>query len=364
MYQGLTQHSSSYYVGHFNPDNRASVELATVTIKNFYTYLLYHDVCPEYNDDIEEARKSCDLATEELWKNMQLVHNAPGAFNRSCSALFGGYHFGSTWKDTEDIKGREEAHQIARKVVKYAIAGAGSNKQASRFKDLADQDSLSAMKVEDIDGFEIIEVMETDNATRDFYREYAPDLIPVGKIRGKSYRDPSNPDIDMFPEERAEWDKGNGPAYDFEFFLEPDLLAFCYPGLKVITGVWELNCGVYYLDEIMSTYPSFYTVIANDLMLNWRWPKDLTKKDGKQQDLSDYSPPSKPEKLFLQDIDSKDPNDNAIVGMEKTREILKMCQEATGMPNLTSVDTKNMEIVGKTGTGPEDSDLEDEKLEL
>ncbi|KAJ5098367.1 hypothetical protein N7532_005368 [Penicillium argentinense] len=280
---------SSFFISHFNPDTKADIELATVTIKNFYTYLLYQNVCPEHEEDILRARVTCDLATAELWKNVQLVHEAPGPFNRCCSTLFGGYYFGSSWNDLgkpDDSLDHIQALtiQVAHKVVKYAIVGAGSHEQATRFKEMANENTLTSMKVEDIDGFEVVEVLRPDDNARDFYNAYALDLLPVGKVRARSYRDPAKPQIDMSAEERQDWEKGNGPQYDFEFFVEANLLELCYPGLKVITSVWELNCDVYYFDEIMTTYPSFYTVIANDLMLNWKWPKKINRTKSQPDD--------------------------------------------------------------------------------
>lgn len=278
---------------YFNPDNKESIKLATVTIRNFYTYLLFHEVCPEYNEDLEEARKTCDLAAEELWKNVQLVNQGPGSFSQSCSMLFGGHHYETAWSaHSWKATGTEDENPLtpdaARKVVKFAIAGAGSNEQASRFQQLANAGTLSAKKIEDIDGFEIIAVIEPDASIRDFYHAFAKDLVPVGIIKATSFHDPAKPDIDMSPEERWEWDHGKAPKYDFEFLVEMTLLPLCYPGLKVNTNVWELNCGLCYFDEIISTYPTFYTVIANDLMLEWKWPKDLTvaeaKKPGQEAD--------------------------------------------------------------------------------
>lgn len=354
LYRVLIQHRGSFFVSHFNPENKTDIELATVTLRNFYTYLLYHDVCPEYKDDLERARKTCDLAGIELLKGMHLVHKAPGAFNCCCSILFGGYHFASEWDNppADGLKsGNKNSDQIARKVVKYAIAGAGSNEQASRFQELVHQNSISTMKVEDIDGFEILEVIQPDDATREFYQQTAQDLVPVGKIRAKSYRDPANPDIDMSPDERAEWDKGNGPSYDFEFFLEPELLEFCYPGLKVITGIWEINCGVYYFDEIMSTLPSFYTLIANDLMLHWKWPKDLSQEDRKKEDAIEQSAREAVEQ-YLKANDPNNPSDNTVVA-GASEKVLAKCKEMTGIENL--------KLAGPRKAGMADSDSDDDE---
>lgn len=282
----LMHHRSSFYANNYNPDNEESIKLATGTIRNFLTYLLYHDVCPEYKDNIYKARQICDLASVELWKNVQLVQQGPGTFNQSCSMLFGGRYRGSgedtyNWIPAQTYSGRNLTLRAARKVAKFAIAGAASHEQASRFQELVTQGTLSAKQILDIDGFEVISVIKPDDEVRDFYHEYARDLPVVGKIQAKSFHNPARPEIDMSAEERKAWQEGKAPRYDFEFFLEEDLLQLCYPGLRITSDIWEVNCGVYYFDEIISAYPSFHLVLANDLMLRWKAPRDLVEEKPK-----------------------------------------------------------------------------------
>ncbi|KAL1999800.1 hypothetical protein VTN02DRAFT_3966 [Thermoascus thermophilus] len=257
------------------------VKLATVTIRNFLSYLLYHDVCPEYRENIDAARVSCDAAAKELWSNQRFVAAGPGEFNTACSTLFGGFFYDLHVED--DRWGSEKrddratmSNDVARRVVKFALAGAGSDEQAVRFRDLANGDALRAVRVEDIDGFEVTAVIPPDDDLRGFYRDRAPDLRAVGQLRGRAYRDPGKPRIDLPPEERLAWDN-NGDA--FAFLLEEDLLRLCYPGMKIITSVWRLNCGLDYFDEVFSAYCSIYTVLGNDAMLGWRKPRDLTEGD-------------------------------------------------------------------------------------
>lgn len=269
------QSRSSFFPFYFNPEDQDMIKLGTVTIRNFLSYLLYHDVCPEYKKNIEQAREICDRATVELWKNQQLVQQGPGNFNKACSMLFGGYYF-----EYAEIDGM--TRDIARKVVKLAIAGAGSNEQASRFKSLVDHDALSVKRVLDIDGFVITAVLELDPLTRGFYQEYAPDLVPVGKIQAKAFRDPAKLTLDLSAEECLEWDHRMETTPTFEFFIEESLLAHCYLGMKITTAVWEVNCGLHFFDEIMSAYASFYTVICNDLMLEFKRPRDLTGAEAEE----------------------------------------------------------------------------------
>ncbi|KAJ5798853.1 uncharacterized protein N7503_006358 [Penicillium pulvis] len=62
---------STYYLRYFNPEAVEDIEPATDTIRNFLTFLLFHDACPAYNDDVLQARKICIIANMELWEEWQ-----------------------------------------------------------------------------------------------------------------------------------------------------------------------------------------------------------------------------------------------------------------------------------------------------
>lgn len=262
------------------------IKLATVTIKNFLSYLMYHDVCPEYTKNIDEARRSCDIAGEELWKNQQFITKAPGHFNIASSTLFGGsfydmYVEDDKWTNPKDTDGMRMTNEVARKVIMFSIAGAGTAQQARRFQRLANENNVHAMRIEDIDGFEVTAVVPPIAETRGFYLRHSPDLNPVGRLMGKAFRDPGKPPVDLSPMEQQIWEQEAGGVPDeFEFFVEEDYLKFCYPGMKLITSVWELNCGLHFFDEVLMVYGSNYTVLVNDLMLGWKKPQDIPGDDG------------------------------------------------------------------------------------
>jgi hypothetical protein len=268
-------------MGHYNPDTEEEIKVCTDTMKNFFTYLLYHDVCPEQKEDLEEARRTCDRAAKELWMNQQLVHHGgPGDFNRGCSVLFGGYYFGDVhdpeaWQNVRHFDGKVFTIEMARKAVKYGVAIAGNDRTARKFKILADLDMIEAEKVPDIDGFEVISVEEPSEETIGLYRELAPDLGPVGKIRAKEFRDPARGPFDLTPWEKVDWDAGFAPTYEFEFLVEPDLFPYILPGMKIISDVYETNFGQYYFDEILSVLPSFYKFMYNDWMMDYVVPAPI-----------------------------------------------------------------------------------------
>lgn len=70
-------------------------------IRNFLNYLLHHDVCPEYKDQVYAARSLLDQADRELWLCVRAGRSLPGAFNTACSELFGGA-LGGLWVGDQD----------------------------------------------------------------------------------------------------------------------------------------------------------------------------------------------------------------------------------------------------------------------
>ncbi|KAJ9491383.1 hypothetical protein VN97_g1873 [Penicillium thymicola] len=276
-----TGYLTGFYMGYYNPDTEEEIKVCTDTMKNFFTYLLYHDVCPEQTEDLEEARKTCDRSAKELWMNQQLVHHqGPGDFNRGCSVLFGGYYFEDiddpdAWTNVRYADQVVFTADMARKVVKYAIAIAGNDRTARKFKILVDMDMTTATQIPDIDGFEIISVEEPTQETIAYYNELCPDLSPVGKIRAKEFRDPARGPFDLAPWEKIDWDAGFAPTYEFEFLVEAELLVHILPGMKIIANVFGTNFGQYYFDEILAVLPSFYKFLYNDWMLDYDEPVPL-----------------------------------------------------------------------------------------
>ncbi|CAI7569161.1 unnamed protein product [Penicillium glandicola] len=276
-----TGYLTGYFMGYYNPDTEEEIKICTDTMKNFFSYLLYHNVCPEQAEDLEEARKVCDRSAKELWMNQQLVHHSgPGDFNRGCSVLFGGYYFEDVddpeaWTNVRHADQKIFTTDMARKAVKYGIAIAGNDRTAQKFKILVELDMTEAKQVPDIDGFEVISLEEPSEEIIAYYRELGPDLTPLGKIRAKEFRDPARGPFDLTPWEKVDWDAGFAPTYEFEFLVEPHLFVHILPGMKIITDVYETNFGQYYFDEILSALPSFYKFMYNDWMLDYVEPAPI-----------------------------------------------------------------------------------------
>jgi Argonaute siRNA chaperone (ARC) complex subunit Arb1 len=277
--------SSFYFPDYSYPESLEMIKMGTNTIRNWLNYLLFHEVLPEYTDNIKAARKYCDLAEKQLWDNIRLLSAAPGNFNKASSFLFAGYYHdlpATAQTEQSGAWGGEKFEHVpmtadvAHKVVLFALACSGSDEQAGRYVELSNSGSLRANPIRDIDGFEVVDIVLPNAGVREFYSSEAPDLNPVGKVRGKAWRNPSEGVVDLAPGETLP----DIEKLEFEFFVEEDLLQYFYLGMKIVTTVWELNCGIFYYDEILTAYCSFYTTLLNDLMLGWKSPRELKGERG------------------------------------------------------------------------------------
>ncbi|KAI5289883.1 hypothetical protein KEM54_002992 [Ascosphaera aggregata] len=299
---------SSYLPEFFALDTPELVSKATGVLRNFLNYLLYHNVCPEYADNILAARQVVDIAQKELY----LVHEAaiwsPGDFNMACSTLFGGDFMGgytgdAEWrcedtKETEGVRGVPD--DVARKIVMFAIAGAGTEHQALLFRDKATNNTVEGTRLEDVSGFEIVEIIEPDDEVKEFYKESAPDLQVVGKLKAKVWTDPGEPPEDFPPEYYENVERSHGrqteladipsKAYDFEFLVDEGLLRLCFIGMKMKADIWELEgCGgLYYFDNVLGVYCSFYTVLNNGLLDGWKEPREYFR-DATDEEVHDQN---------------------------------------------------------------------------
>ena len=206
----------------------------------------------------------------------QANSGAPNDFNMACSILFGGEWSGTYTGDQEWAKDEPNAvgmpDDTARKVVKFAIAGAGTYEQALHFRDLANKNKLKAKCVEE-NGFEVISIIPPTDDVKGFYHEHAKDLKPVGKIQVRPWRNPGYGEEDLPPGEIASYLKNEGSKYDF--FIEEGYLDCFFEGMKFEARIWELNCGIYFFDKVLGVFCSFYTVLPNESMLGWKKPRDL-----------------------------------------------------------------------------------------
>ena len=248
-------------------------------IRNFLNYLLHHDVCPEFKNQINAARAICDKAQKELWSIAELLPLLPGDFNMACSVIFGGMYQGmysdnEQWMEGLDLDMNTGiSPDKARRIFKIALAANANDDIFENYrKQLADK-TCRVVSTEET-GLEVTELIFPNHEALSLYSQYQCDgLKIIGRMRAKTWFCPDREDEDLTEEEEAALAATPPVIKDHEFWVEEELLKKCFVGMKFETTVSQLNFGVSFFDAITGVHCSFYQVLPNNLMEGWRQPE-------------------------------------------------------------------------------------------
>jgi len=268
----------------FGFDTRDKVELVTTTTERFLDYLMQHDVCPEFNDEVLETRNLCREATDEMWSCAEAQRWLPGQFNMACSTLYGslGQNFDGTtvWGgDTQDGSAvfvgltEEEADTIMR----YAVAGAADQEVYEKYFQLSlaedDEGELEVVKVIEGHGFEIIDLQDPTADCKDFYKANCATYRPPGRVIARAWKDPEAAPEDLTAEEKKAAESEHSPSEVYVFFVEEIVLQHLSVGQRILATVRQLNCGIWFFDEFTKIYPEFDLYLLNELMEDYKEPR-------------------------------------------------------------------------------------------
>ena len=249
-------------------------------IRNFFNYLLYHDICPDYKDQVYAARTLCDKAEKELWAVSQCNPMLPGNFNMACSEIFGGMYQGVWSENQEWMQGMDLDYDVgisphhARQVFKYAFAANADDDTHKTYRQQLKRNATKIKSVKENAGFEVTEILFPSQDILDFYAQpEAAGLEPVGKLRAKTWIIPTAAEEDLTEEEEAALATKPPENKHYEFWIERNILSQCVVGMKIEATVTELSFGVSYFDAISGVHCSFYQLLPNELMADWREPE-------------------------------------------------------------------------------------------
>lgn len=245
-------------------------------IRNFLNYLLHHDVCPEHKDQIDSARVLCDKATKELWNIASMTPVLPGDFNMACSEIFGGMYQGlystdQTWMGESDtLHSLGIGPERARQAFKIGIAANSSDEMFQIYRQQLSTKSCRRASTEET-AFEITEIGHPTETVLGLYaQQQSAGLKTLGKMKAKTWSSANAPEEDITEAEEA-FLKANPPKFkNYEFWVEEEILKNCEVGMKFEATVRETSFGLSYFDAIGGVYCSFYQLIPNNLMEDWR----------------------------------------------------------------------------------------------
>lgn len=275
----------------FDLDNEQMIKDHVAVIRNFLNYLLHHDVCPEYNDQINAARDTCNLGEKQLWSVVQACRILPGDFNKACSVLFGGYYQSQyigdqEWtKDLDIDKGMSE--QQARKIFLAGLAAQGDEEVFQKYNKHVSKNKARALEMVET-GLEIVEMEYANEEVQRYYgakENPVKGLSPLGRMKVKAWKSSDDPPEDLTEEEEQELADAKTPErlQTYTLWMEDHIMSKLFVGMKLEGKIYKLSFGVWFLDIATATYCSFFDVLPNEKILGWREHKYLPRREVQQR---------------------------------------------------------------------------------
>ncbi|KAL1304252.1 hypothetical protein AAFC00_000668 [Neodothiora populina] len=237
------------------------IELTTNILRNFYNYLLHHDVCPEYTDQINAAREICKLADKELLDTILVGRFLPDSFSSAASRIYGGVYAnvlsdGQDWDGADNFGGSE---LDSRDIIVAAVSAYGSEEQYDSVTGSADPEiALQADVIFEVTGTEVADA-ETF-ALYEAARETKPFLKTTGKMHCRHWTYP-------LARRSAVLGRLQGSRLIVETFtlwIENEVLLHVFPGMKIEGVLKGLDNGIVWLDMIYAVSPTFFELLPNE----------------------------------------------------------------------------------------------------
>ena len=269
---------SSELTSLFEDDTDESIKTTCTVMRNFFTYLLHHDVCPEYKEDIASARNMVDQAEPELLALKKAGHLLPGDFNTACSTLHAGTYTKlgvvGSW-DSAPLEGQPSgtgwSEDDTRVILMTGLAAYGTVEQL----DKADEAISSGFKVvrEEALGLEVnaIQHWNEDPDIKAMFEDtslHNTVARPMGKMSCVRWHVPHAPKYDL----PADVVQAMSSDTKIDFIIDQNTLQHCTVGMKLEAIVKELDIGVKWIDLVEATYPSFYSFWPNERIKDWKEP--------------------------------------------------------------------------------------------
>lgn len=233
-------------------------------VENFLKYVLHHDVCPEYTQDIKNALELCEAARIEWPMLQRLLALLPGQFNLAALELFcSNDDAEEKWSFLE--WGRPKGFD-ARAVFYTAFALLEDDelwkKICKNTPKVAREFDCTLMVVSMKRPSEFV----AHKVKKVVINGKHPDLVPVGKAT-------------MAPTIiEDEWDTPQLPCplhgETIDLFFDDTLLENMRPGMKMKVTVCELDVGLNFVKTMEVIVPSFHKFLPQELMRHYKAPRE------------------------------------------------------------------------------------------
>lgn len=248
------------HVTSFEP---ALMEEGIDVVENFLRYVLHHDVCNEYKDNIKAALAVCDVARKEWPMLRRLYAFLPGQFNLAAGELFRPDDAAGSWSFQQTSRPKE----FNPKAVFYSSFAL--MEEPKLFSRLCEK---TPTVVKDFGC--TLELVEISRPQQDVVDRFKALVIDDGKQNhapiGKATFKPAIIEDDWI-DPTAPW-----PIEEdtMTLFFDDDLLQDMPIGMKARLRICELDMGLRFVGGVDLIVPSFYTFLPQELMRRFKSPQE------------------------------------------------------------------------------------------
>ncbi|KAI5868373.1 Argonaute siRNA chaperone complex subunit Arb1-domain-containing protein [Durotheca rogersii] len=243
-----------------------AIKMAADLVKNFLNYVLVHNACPEYLDDLMAARNICSIAPMELRSTIELFRSLPGAFNTAARSLF-------CDRRVDNLEVAENFDRLVTFRVATLVSPYRNQEIAANIAKIEDPSTIHVVSTKE-ETYEVLEILRpTDRGIITLVKEQLEqsghggkgELAGVLKVKPSAieFGFDNMPTVDEINLSKTEPE---------EFLLENDLLVKFEKGMKIKAIVCELNVGIRFIKEVLDVRASFDLLLPQALMENWKDP--------------------------------------------------------------------------------------------
>ncbi|KAF7563366.1 hypothetical protein G7046_g769 [Stylonectria norvegica] len=231
-------------------------------VDNFLRYVIHHDVCPEYSDDLNAALTVCEHARVE-WPMIQaLLEALPGQFNLAAGDLFVPDEVNNAWSF---LMFKRPPVFDAKTIFYSAFAFWPETWIFDRL-----EKTTPVVTKEYAATLELIRLQRPERQLTNAMESLivGDDPSAMGAIGKATFKPAVIED---------EWESPCVPEpakKETELFFDDHLLDLMKPGMKMACTLCELNVGITFVKKIDYIVPSFYTFLPQELMRHYKPPRD------------------------------------------------------------------------------------------
>lgn len=124
-------------------------------------------------------------------------------------------------------------------------------------------------------GLEVVDIQRADDSTRKLCHDMSCSVL--GKLLCKPWTAPDFAGDDL----PGDYDDVRPESY--EFWLEEEILDWCFAGMKLEAMVNTLSQGRKHIATVHAVRCSFYTLVENELLRKWKEPVWVSREENRKR---------------------------------------------------------------------------------